>query len=259
MNGSPLDPGKSREQLQQEVDALRARLEELERTESEVLSAALHDLRQPLRTITSFAQKLAGLRGDQPPEKGRDCLTRIVNGAERMRALLEALSGYAHAGRSKSGRDVEFRAVFAEACAALHALIAACGGDVTAGELPRVRGDSAQLSQLLQNLIGNALKFRAERSPAIRIEAQRRDDEWLFSVRDNGIGIEEQYLQKIFGLGVESRLDTRIPGNGYGLATCEKIVQRHKGRIWAESPGPDQGTTIKFTLPILPTAADRAG
>jgi light-regulated signal transduction histidine kinase (bacteriophytochrome) len=259
MNSNPLDQGKSREQLQQEVDALRARLEQLERTENEVLSVASHDLGQPLRTITSFAQKLAGLCGEQLPEKGRDCLTRIVNGAERMRPLLEALSAYAHAGRSRPGRDVEFRAVFGDACAALHTLVAACGADVTAGELPRVRGDSAQLGQLLRNLIGNALKFRAERAPVIRVEARRHGEDWLFTVTDNGIGIESQYLQRIFRVGGESRLDARIPGSGFGLATCERIVRVHQGRIWAESPGPDHGTTIAFTLPIVPTTPDPAG
>jgi signal transduction histidine kinase len=104
---------------------------------------------------------------------------------------------------------------------------------------------------LLQNLINNALKFRVEgRMPTIRLGACRQDSEWVLTVTDNGIGIEREYLRKIFGLGVESRLNSRIPGSGLGLATCEKIVQRHNGRIWAESPGLDQGTTIAFTLPI---------
>src|SRR5262245_17461370 len=127
MNSSPLDPGKSPEQLQQEVDALRSRLEELERTESYVLAVALHDLRQPLRTITSFAQKLTSLSGDQLPETGRDCLTRIVNGAERMRALLDTLSDYARAWRSKAFSEVECGEVFAGACASLHPSIEESG------------------------------------------------------------------------------------------------------------------------------------
>jgi signal transduction histidine kinase len=106
----------------------------------------------------------------------------------------------------------------------------------------------------MQNLINNALKFRAERPPLIHIEARRQDEEWLFTVSDNGMGIEREYLRQIFRLGVESRLNNRIPGSGLGLATCEKIVQRHNGRIWADSPGLDQGTTIAFTLPLRPSA-----
>jgi signal transduction histidine kinase len=111
---------------------------------------------------------------------------------------------------------------------------------------------------LLQNLINNALKFRGEgRPPTVRVEVRRQEGDWLFTVSDNGIGIEPQYLANVFYLGAEARLNKKIPGSGLGLATCAKIVQRHNGRIWAESAGPDRGTTIAFTLPVCPKTSDQ--
>jgi light-regulated signal transduction histidine kinase (bacteriophytochrome) len=123
--------------------------------------------------------------------------------------------------------------------------------EVTADELPTLFADRTQLAQVFQNLIGNALKYRADRPPQIHISARREGTEWVIEVTDNGIGIEPQYLKKIFGLGVDSRVDHRkeIAGSGIGLATCEMIVQRHGGRIWASSEGRDRGATISFTMP----------
>jgi PAS domain S-box-containing protein len=181
-------------------------------------------------------------------------LERIINAGQRMEELLKSLSEYSRTGKGKPFSQVECDDVFVATCADLHTTIEESGAEVTAGNLPRVWGDGTQLRQLLQNLIGNALKFRAERPPVVRIEAQTQDDDWLFCVRDNGIGIKAEYLQKVFILGSESRVHAGIPGSGIGLNTCEKIVQRHQGRIWADSPGPDQGTTIKFTLPMRPSA-----
>jgi light-regulated signal transduction histidine kinase (bacteriophytochrome) len=119
--------------------------------------------------------------------------------------------------------------------------------------LPAVLADRTQLVQIFQNLLGNALKFRAERPPHIHVSARRDGDSWLLSVADNGIGIEPQYFERIFGLGERLHSVAEYPGNGIGLATCEKIVQRHGGRIWAASPGPDQGSTFHFTLLAAPS------
>jgi PAS domain S-box-containing protein len=216
------------------------------------------DLRAHLEKALLAATPSDGiLCGDQFDETARDAVVRIVNGGHRMGELLDSVWKYSQTGKGKPFSEVECGEVFAATCAMLHTTIEESGAEVTAGNLPRVSGDGTQLSQLMQNLICNALKFRADRPPVIRIEAERRLDDWLFSVSDNGIGIEEQYLQKVFGLGVESRVHKqKIPGSGYGLATCGKIVERHRGCIWAESPGPDQGTTIKFTLPICPPTPD---
>ncbi|MBI4800878.1 MAG: hypothetical protein HY794_19485, partial [Desulfarculus sp.] len=126
--------------------------------------------------------------------------------------------------------------------------IEGCGAVVTSDPLPTVRADAGQLGQLLQNLVGNALKFRGAESPRVHVSAKREGGEWVFSVRDNGIGIEPQYLERIFG--VFQRLHTRAeyPGTGIGLAICRRIVERHKGRIWVESR-PGQGAAFYFSIP----------
>ncbi|MCI0701824.1 MAG: ATP-binding protein [Planctomycetia bacterium] len=131
----------------------------------------------------------------------------------------------------------------------LQAAIEECGARVDCGELPVVLADPTQLAQLFQNLIGNALKFRSEQPPRIRVSARQQGDEWLIEVVDNGIGIEPEYLKRIFGLGERLHSASKYPGHGIGLATCEKIVQRHGGRIWAASAGPGHGATIFFTMP----------
>jgi light-regulated signal transduction histidine kinase (bacteriophytochrome) len=216
--------------------------------ESELLGRVVHDLRGPLRALTSYARKLPGQCGEQLSSQGSDGLTRLLNAVTRMQTLLDDLAAFARAGRSGSFADVDCGAVFAEVCAALQPAITACSGQVSAGELPRVRGDRAQLVQLLHNLLDNALKFRSERAPVVRVEARRQGDDWLFTVTDNGIGIEPQYLRDIFGFGMRLNSPSQYPGSGYGLTACERIVQRQGGRIRAESPGLDQGTTISFTL-----------
>jgi PAS domain S-box-containing protein len=214
-----------------------------------------HDLRQPLRTMKSFTQKLATHLGEQLDEKAVEYVTRIVNGADRMRVLIDDLLIYSRVGtQGKPFAPVDGGEVFAVACAALQAAIEECGAAVTAADLPSVHGDETQLGQLFQNLISNALKFRADRPPCIHVEVVRQGKDWRFGVRDNGIGIEPQYLARIFGLGERLHSVSKYPGNGIGLATCEKIVQRHGGRIWAESEGLDRGTVISFTLPAAPLA-----
>jgi light-regulated signal transduction histidine kinase (bacteriophytochrome) len=132
------------------------------------------------------------------------------------------------------------------------AAIEEAGAEVTADGLPAVLADPTQLGQLFQNLVGNALKFRADRPPRVHVRARREGDAWVIAVTDNGIGIEPQYLRRIFGLGERLHSASKYPGNGIGLATCEKIVQRHGGRIWADSPGPDGGSTFSFTMPAVP-------
>jgi PAS domain S-box-containing protein len=212
-----------------------------------------HDLRQPLRTMKSFTQKLTVHIHDRLDEKATEYVERIVNGADRMRVLIDDLLIYSRVGtQGQAPSPVDAAGPATAACANLHAAIEECGAEVSLAPLPRVLADDTQLGQLFQNLISNALKFRAERLCRIHIDARRQGSDWLFAVRDNGIGIEQQYLTRIFGLGERLHSVSRYPGNGIGLATCEKIVQRHGGRIWAESDGLDRGTTIYFTLPVAP-------
>ena len=137
-----------------------------------------------------------------------------------------------------------------EALSSLTVAIEESGAAVTSDALPTVMADASQLAQVFQNLIGNALKFRAEgRRPEIRVTARREADEWVFAVADNGIGIEPQYFERIFRMFQRLHTRARYPGTGIGLAICKKIVERHGGRIWLESR-PEGGTTFFFTLPV---------
>jgi PAS domain S-box-containing protein len=255
-------------QAEEELKALNATLEErvAQRTaEAELRARELarsnealgqfgyvvaHDLRQPLRTMKSYIQKLAERWQGQLDEPSDDYITRAVNASDRMRVLIDDLLAYSRVRtQGKEPTPVASSEALAAARANLQAAIEETGASVTAGDLPVVLADPTQLVQLFQNLIGNALKFRADRPPEVRVAARRQGVEWLIEVADNGIGIEAQYLQRIFGLGERLHGASKYPGHGIGLATCEKIVQRHGGRIWAASPGPDQGATISFTLP----------
>jgi PAS domain S-box-containing protein len=209
-----------------------------------------HDLRQPLRTMKSYIQKLAERYTGQLDSQADDYITRGVNAADRMRVLIDDLLAYSRVRtQGKDPAPTECGTALAAACANLQAAIDETGGAVTADALPTVLADPTQLVQLFQNLIGNALKFRADRPPQIHVSARRESHAWMIAVADNGIGIEPQYLERIFGLGERLHSISAYPGNGIGLATCEKIVERHGGRIWATSPGPDGGSTFSFTLP----------
>jgi light-regulated signal transduction histidine kinase (bacteriophytochrome) len=131
----------------------------------------------------------------------------------------------------------------------LQAAVEECGAEIVLQPLPTIVGHQQQLVLLFQNLIGNAVKFRAaDRKVRVEVGARRQDADWLFWVRDNGIGVEEKYLKRIFGLGERLHSSSRYPGTGFGLTICEKIVVGHGGRIWAESQL-DHGTTFFFTLP----------
>jgi PAS domain S-box-containing protein len=211
-----------------------------------------HDLRAPLRTIKSYTQKLPAAAIARLDGDAGDHLTRIVNAADRMRIQIDDLLAYSRVGsQGKEPAPTECGAAVAAACANLQADIEESGAAVTMDELPLVLADRTQLAQLFQNLLGNALKFRAERSPKVHVSARRDQDAWVVSMQDNGIGIEPQYLERIFGLGERLHSISQYPGNGIGLATCERIVTRHGGRIWAASPGPGQGSTFHFTLPAV--------
>jgi len=167
-----------------------------------------------------------------------------------MRVLIEDLLAFSRVRtQGKEPAPTDCADALEGACANLNAAIEENAATVTADELPTVLADPTQLVQLFQNLIGNALKFRAARPPRIHVRARSEAGDWVIAITDNGIGIEPQYLKRIFGLGERLHSISSFPGNGIGLATCEKIVQRHGGRIWAESPGPDRGSTFSFTLP----------
>ena len=249
-------------ELQREVAEHKRTEETLRRIAAELIRsnadleqfayAASHDLQEPLRAVTGCVQLLQQRYTGQLDSRADELIRHTVDGATRMQALITDLLAYARVTtRSTPFVPVDCTTVLDQALANLRVAIAESGAVVTHDPLPTVPADATQLLQLLQNLISNAIKFRREAPPAIHIGAERQASAWLLTVRDNGIGLEPQFAERIFGLF--QRLHTRqeYPGTGIGLAMCKKIVERHGGRMWVASEL-GQGATFCFTLHAMP-------
>jgi signal transduction histidine kinase len=210
---------------------------------------ASHDLQEPLRMIASYVQLLDRRYQGQLDADADKYIRYAVDGATRMQRLINDLLAFSRVGtRKREAARVSLEAALDRTLGDLKKAIEETGANVTRGPLPDVVGDDQQIGQLLQNLIGNAIKFHGETPPRIHLAAERRDGEIEVSVRDNGIGIDPQFFQRIFIIFQRLHGPGRYPGTGIGLALCKKIVERHGGRIWVESPA-GQGTTFRFTLP----------
>ena len=243
------------EKLEAAQSALENAVEELRRSNQELEQfayVASHDLQEPLRKIASFCNLLESRYADKLDERGGVYLHYIVDGAMRMQALVNDLLLYSRvATRGKEFAPTNTNDVLQEALANLDVAAAESNACVTYDPLPTVNGDAAQLVRLLQNLVGNAIKYRGKAPPRIHIGVEAQDGQWVFSVRDNGIGIAPEYAERIFV--IFQRLHTReeYGGTGIGLSVCKKIVERHGGRIWVESQE-GSGATFRFTLPSMP-------
>ena len=234
-------------------EALKRKTEELQRVNRELehfAYVASHDLREPLRKISNFTELLADRYRGQLDEKADKYIWFVVDGAKRMDRLIEDLLAYSRAGRA----ELIWEATSAEqvvrlAVSDLEKFLEENSAKVTYSDLPIIQVNPVQLGQLMRNLIQNAVKFRGEESPCVHVSAQKTGNEWVFSVIDNGIGIDPQYWERIFG--IFQRLHTRSEqtGTGIGLAISKKIVEHHGGRIWVESE-PGKGSTFHFTLPV---------
>jgi light-regulated signal transduction histidine kinase (bacteriophytochrome) len=185
----------------------------------------------------------------QIDQKADQFISFVVEGAQRMEMLLKDLLAYSQAGFSSPEPTVpvDCAAAMESVLLNLHASIAQNGASVTCGDLPTVRAHEIRLVQLFQNLVSNGIKYRGSDPPRIRVEAEHRDGEWLFTVRDNGIGIKPEYAQQIFGIFKRLHGNT-YPGTGIGLAICQRIVENYGGRIWVDST-PGEGSAFRFTLP----------
>lgn len=241
------------ELLQASVDTQTRYAQELTRSNAELEQfayVASHDLQAPLSTIAGYAQLLENRCHNQLDAQGNKFLRNIVNSCGRMQALIDDLLEYSRVGRSEKPFDViDCNLVFEDVCANLQLAIRQNQASVTKGDLPRVRGDSFQLLQLFQNLIGNAIKYRSSEAPIVRVSAWPQGDSWVFSVQDNGIGIAEEYHPRIFQIFQRLHTQKQYSGTGIGLAICQKIVDRHGGRLWVESE-PNRGSTFYFSIPI---------
>ncbi len=230
---------------------LERRTEELQRSNAELQQFAFvasHDLQEPLRMVTSFCGLLKERYRDQLGDEGSEFVDIAFDGAGRMRQLINDLLDYSRLQtREVPLSEVSTEEVLATALLNLSERMQESEADIRVGELPKVFGNEGQLVQVFQNLIGNALKFCDDEAPRVEVSAVLEDDDWLFTVRDNGIGIDPAQQDTIFG--VFQRLHTReeYEGTGIGLAICKRIVETHGGRIWIQS-APGQGASIQFTL-----------
>jgi two-component system CheB/CheR fusion protein len=209
---------------------------------------ASHDLQEPLRMVSSFLQLLQKRYKGQLDQKADQYIHYAVDGAERMKALIMDLLEYSRVGSGKdSFGEVDTAVVMQEVGDIFREKIVAAHALVEIDPLPKVWGDKVQLMQLFQNLVSNALKYHSERLPSISVRAKEESTHWLFSVEDNGIGIDPQFFDKIFIIFQRLHNKSDFSGTGIGLAICKKIVERHGGRIWVESR-PGEGSTFYFTI-----------
>jgi PAS domain S-box-containing protein len=231
---------------------LGSKVRELEESNEELQQFAYvcsHDLQEPLRVISNYTQLLAKRYKGQLDEKADKFIGFTVDAAKRMQDLINALLEYSRLQRNETpSTSVDCSQVVQMALANLGMIVEEQGAIVTYDALPKVEGDVTQLLQIFQNLIGNAIKFRSQNSPCINITATREGELWLFKLRDNGIGMDMQFAERIFLIFQRLHAREEYPGSGIGLAICKKIVVRNGGTIWIESEL-DKGTTFLFTLP----------
>jgi signal transduction histidine kinase len=235
-------------------EQLEAQAFELQRSNAELEQfayVASHDLQEPLRKIASFCQALERRYHGQLDARADQYIEFAVDGAKRMQILINDLLAFSRVGRSGQEHElVDLDDVLVRAKTSLASMLEESDATVTAEKLPTVRGERSLLVSLLQNLIGNAIKFRGEDPPVVRLSVEREADCWRFSCEDNGIGIEAEYAERIFVIFQRLHTKEAYAGTGIGLAMCRKIVEYHGGRMWLD-PEHAPGTCFRFTLPIV--------
>jgi PAS domain S-box-containing protein len=233
---------------------LNVTLSELERSNTELEQfayVASHDLQEPLRKIKNFAELLEMQYKDRLDDKANKYIKYMVSGASRMQTLISDLLTFSRiTTRDKTIKRMNLGKPCKLAIDNLETLIHENNAKISYEKLPEVKADETQMIQLFQNLVGNAIKFRNENSPEIQISSKNIGNEWIISVKDNGIGIEEEYQNKVFEVFQRLHTKEKYPGTGIGLAVCKKIVEQLGGRLWFESKH-HEGTIFHFTIPAL--------
>ncbi len=235
----------AREELIRRTKELSSSNQELE----QFAYVASHDLQEPLRMVASYTQLIAQRYRGKLDADADEFIGYAVDGATRMQAIINDLLKLSRVGaRNTVFASVDAQTALDRALANLRLVIKESGANMVCGSLPTLNADGSQLTQLFQNLISNAIKFCGSNSPCVQIGAERQGEEWVFHVRDNGIGIAPEYFERIFFMFQRLHSKKEYPGTGIGLAICKKIVEHHGGRIWIESEQ-GKGTTFYFTIP----------
>ncbi len=261
------DVNRMRERILQELSSLQdahanleARTRDLQRSNAELEQfayVASHDLQEPLRKVASFCQLLQRNYAGRLDERADQYIELAVDGAKRMQTLINDLLGFSRVGQAmRDPVPVPCSAALDQARANLSGEIAACGATIEIGALPVVRGEESLLVAVFQNLLSNALKFHGQQQPRIAVSARREDGNWLFTVADNGIGIEPEFAEKIFVIFQRLHGRGEYPGTGIGLAMCRKIIEYHGGRIWLDTAA-ETGSRFCFTLPASPEPGEK--
>ena len=224
-------------------------LEESNKELQQFAYIASHDLQEPLRMITSFLKLLEKRYSDAIDQEGQEFIYYAMDGASRMRQLINDILVYSRIEtRGKKFKQVDMNSVLSQVLSNLKVQIDENNPKILSKKLPTVFGDESQLKQLLQNMIGNSIKFKRTKKPNIQISFKNLKKEWIFAVSDDGIGIETKSLPKIFNIFEKLHTREEYPGTGIGLAICKRIVDRHKGRIWVNSQI-NVGSTFYFSIP----------
>jgi light-regulated signal transduction histidine kinase (bacteriophytochrome) len=245
---------KKTEEALKHQEALKRRAAELTRSNDDLQQfayIAAHDLQEPLRMVASYTQLLAKRYKGRLDSDADEFIAYAVDGAHRMQLLIGDLLAYCRVGTTgKIPHQICSGTALEKALLNLKGTIQESGGVVTHDPLPMVMADGAQLIQLFQNVIGNAIKYRSAESPRVHVSAEKNDanHEWKFSIRDNGLGIDPQFFEKIFVMFQRLHGREEFSGTGIGLALCKKIAERHGGRMWVES-GAGRGSTFYLALP----------
>jgi PAS domain S-box-containing protein len=240
-----------RKRAEKELDDYSRQLERSNEEAQQFAYIASHDLQEPLRTVVMYLSLLSKKFGGELDPQAREFMSIALDGAERMRTLVSDLLEYTRVEtKAQEFAAVDMSSVVGEVMNDLRLAISEANAEIVIGDLPTVMADEVQMKQVLTNLVSNAIKYRGEARPRIEISAVTYGDEFVFTVKDNGIGIESSYHHNIFQMFQRVHPGDEYPGTGMGLAISKKIVERHNGRIWVESE-PGKGSTFFFTLPCL--------
>ncbi|ELY59630.1 ATP-binding protein [Natronolimnohabitans innermongolicus] len=238
-----------RKEAEAELEETIGKLERSNNELEQFAYVASHDLREPLRMVSSYLQLLEQRYDDELDQDAQEFIDFAVDGAERMTEMIEDLLEYSRVNtRGKEFEPTDCEAVLEETLENLHLQIDETDAEVTADSLPTVTGDDTQLLQLFQNLISNAIEYAGDEPPRIHVDARRQGERWLFSIEDNGVGIDAEQTDEIFEIFSQAGEQGHDSGTGIGLAVCQKIVTRHGGEIWVESKS-GEGSTFFFTIP----------